>query len=319
MMRGRLEETLMSHDDHRTRADRFRGLNDRGRLLLPNAWDAASARVFERAGFSAIGTTSGGIATARGVPDGEQIGRDAMVAEIAAIVRAVDLPVSADTEAGYGRTPAEVAETVDRVLAAGAVGVNVEDRAYQTSATTMFAVADQERRIAAAREAAVRRGISMVINARTDTFLLGLGESMERRLAMTIARGRAYLASGADLVFVPGLVDVDVVQRAAQVFGGRLSLMALPGAPPADIFFTAGARRVSLGNVAMLATLGALRDMAANVKETGTWTSMERTFFGFAEASCWRRLRYSRVSTPERKDSIGASSSRPSRLSPTLQ
>jgi 2-methylisocitrate lyase-like PEP mutase family enzyme len=274
----------MSHDDHRTRADHFRELNDKGRLLLPNAWDAASARVFELAQFSAIGTTSGGIATARGVPDGEQIGRDAMVAEIAAIIRAVDVPVSADIEAGYGRTPADVADTVDAVLAAGAVGVNVEDRAYDTSATAMFAIADQETRIAAAREAAVRRGVSMVINARTDTFLLGLGESMDDRVEMTIARGQAYLASGADLVFVPGLVDVDVVRRVAQAFTGRLSLMALPGAPQADIFFTAGARRVSLGNVAMLATLGALRDMAADLKETGAWTPMERTFFGFAEA-----------------------------------
>jgi 2-methylisocitrate lyase-like PEP mutase family enzyme len=100
----------MSLDNHRIRTDRFRELNDRGRLLLPNAWDAASARVFELAGFSAIGTTSGGIATARGVRDGEQMGRDAMVAEIAVMIRAVYLPVSADIEAGYGSTPAEVAK-----------------------------------------------------------------------------------------------------------------------------------------------------------------------------------------------------------------
>jgi 2-methylisocitrate lyase-like PEP mutase family enzyme len=274
----------MSHEEHRRRADRFRELNDSGRLLLPNAWDAASARVFELTGFSAIGTTSGGIATARGVPDGEQIGRDAMVAEVAAITRAVDLPVSADIEAGYDSTPAEVTQTVDAVLDAGVVGINIEDRAYDTGATAMFAASDHEARIAAAREAAARRGISMVINARTDTFLLGLGESVEDRVAMTIARGQAYLRSGADLVFVPGLVDPVVARRVAHAFTGRLSLMALPGAPPADVLFTAGARRVSLGNVAMLAALGALRDMAADVKTTGAWTSMERTFFGFAEA-----------------------------------
>src|SRR5918992_777721 len=106
----------MSYENHRTRTDRFRELNDAGSLLLPNAWDAASARVFELAGFSAVGTTSGGIATARGLPDGEQMGRDAMVAEIATIIGAVDLPVSADIEAGYGGTPAEVARTVDAVL-----------------------------------------------------------------------------------------------------------------------------------------------------------------------------------------------------------
>jgi 2-methylisocitrate lyase-like PEP mutase family enzyme len=274
----------MSYDDQRRRADHFRELNDQGRLLLPNAWDAASARVFELAGFSAIGTTSGGIATARGVPDGEQIGRAGMVAEIDVIVRAVDLPVSADIEAGYGRCPAEVADTVDAVLKVGAVAINIEDRTYETKAPTMIAASDQEARIAAAREAATRRGIAMTINARTDTFLLGIGESMEDRIEMTIARGQAYLAAGADLVFVPGLVDPEVAHRVAHAFAGRLSLMALPGAPPAEALFTAGARRVSLGNVAMLAALGALRDMAGAVKLSGTWTSMERTFFGFAEA-----------------------------------
>jgi 2-methylisocitrate lyase-like PEP mutase family enzyme len=274
----------MSHENQRTRSDRFRELNDRGRLLLPNAWDAASARVFELAGFSAIGTTSGGIATARGVPDGEQIGREEMVAEIAAMIRAVDLPVTADIEAGYGRTPAEVAKTVDAVLEVGAVGINIEDQTYETSAPTMITVSEHEARIAAAREAAARRGISLVINARTDTFLLGLGERMEDRVAMTIARGQAYLAAGADLVFVPGLIDPDVVRPVADAFTGRLSLMALPGAPPADALFTAGARRVSIGNLAMLAALGVLREIATELKESGTWTSMERTFFGFAEA-----------------------------------
>jgi 2-methylisocitrate lyase-like PEP mutase family enzyme len=275
----------MSYEDYRTRAARFRQLNDNGRLLLPNAWDAASARVFELAGFTAIGTTSAGIATARGFPDGEQIGRDRMVAEIASIVRAVDLPVSADIEAGYGTSPADVAQTVAAVLDVGAVGINVEDRAYEAGATALFAVADHEARIAAAREVPGRRGVSMVINARTDTFLLGLGETLEDRVEMTIERGQAYLASGADLVFVPGLIDPDVVRRVAHALAGRLSLMVLPGAPPAHALFTAGAKRVSLGNVAMLAGLGALRDMAVDIKETGAWTSMERTFFGFGEAA----------------------------------
>jgi 2-methylisocitrate lyase-like PEP mutase family enzyme len=274
----------MSDEDYRTNADRFRQLNDSGGLLLPNAWDAASARVFELAGFSAIGTTSGGIATARGFPDGEQIGRDRMVAEIASIVCAVDLPVSADIEAGYGTSPADVAQTVAAVLDVGAVGINIEDRMYEASATALFAVSDHEARIAAAREVAARRGVLIVVNARTDTFLLGVGETMEDTVAMTIARGQAYLASGADLVFVPGLVDPDVVCRVAHAFTGRLSLMALPGAPPAHVLFTAGARRVSLGNFAMLAGLGALRTMAADIQQTGAWTSMERTFFGFAEA-----------------------------------
>jgi len=274
----------MPDNDHLSRARRFRDLNLAGRCLLPNAWDAASARVFEQAGFLAIGTTSGGIATARGLPDGEHIGRQGMVRELITIVNAVRVPLSADIEAGYGDAPDDVAETVQAVLDAGAVGINLEDRAHQASAAPVYVVEDQAARIRAARAAAEHRRIPLVINARTDTFLLGLGESVEERVEMTVERGRAYLAAGADLVFVPGLVDPDVVRRVAQAVNGPLSLMALPGAPPAEALFNAGASRVSLGNVAMLATLGALREMAADVLRTGTWSSMERTFFGFAEA-----------------------------------
>src|SRR4029453_10926693 len=104
------------------RAAVFRDLNRGGRLLLPNAWDAASARIFEEAGFAAIGTTSGGIAYADGYRDGEQLGREALVRAVGKIVNAVSVPVSADIEAGYGPTAADVANTVDAVLDVGAVG-----------------------------------------------------------------------------------------------------------------------------------------------------------------------------------------------------
>jgi 2-methylisocitrate lyase-like PEP mutase family enzyme len=274
----------MMRNDHAARAARFRDLNLAGRLLLPNAWDAASARVFEDAGFSAIGTTSGGIANARGLPDGECIGRDAMIREIASIVRAVERPVTADIEAGYGHAAKDVAATVDAVLDAGVVGVNLEDNAHRADAPPLYSTAEQAARIRAARDAAEERGIHLVINARTDTFLLGLGADMEERIEMTIERGRAYLQAGADLVFVPVLVDPDVVRRVTDALQGPVSLMALPGAPSARVLFDAGASRVSLGNCAMLAALGALRDIANDVLATGTWASIERTFYGFSEA-----------------------------------
>jgi 2-methylisocitrate lyase-like PEP mutase family enzyme len=266
------------------RAQRFRELNLAGRLLLPNAWDAASARVFEAVGFSAIGTTSAGIANARGLPDGQRIGRDAMVREIASIVAAVDQPVSADIEAGYGDAPADVADTVIAVLDVGAVGVNIEDNRNAAGTAPLYSVEDQAARIQAARDAGERRGVHLVINARTDPFLLGLGDDLESRVAMTIERGRAYLRAGADLVFIPVLVDPEVVRRVTSAIEGQVSLMAMPGAPPAEVLFAAGASRVSLGNSAMLATLGALRDIGSEVLRTGTWTSIERTFYGFAEA-----------------------------------
>jgi 2-methylisocitrate lyase-like PEP mutase family enzyme len=278
-----LRRDIMERSNHTLLANRFRELNRAGRLLLPNAWDAASARIFEAAGFAAIGTTSAGIAYARGLRDGQQITRDAMLEEIRTIVNAVACPVTADIEAGYGPAPDDVASTVEAVLEAGAVGVNLEDSGL-AGESPLFSVGDQMRRLEAARAAADRHGIALVINARTDTFMLGLGRDVEERVSMTVERGRAYLGSGADLVFVPLLVDPDVVRRVADGLGGPLSLMALPGAPAAEALFAAGASRVSLGHTAMLAMLGALRDLAREVKETGRWTAIERTFYGNREA-----------------------------------
>jgi 2-methylisocitrate lyase-like PEP mutase family enzyme len=273
----------MTRPDQPSRAIRFVELSRAGGLLLPNAWDAASARIFEAAGFPAIGTTSAGIAYARGLRDGQQIGRDAMIREVASIVAAVDCPVTADIEAGYGAAPAEVARTVEAALRAGAVGVNLED-SRGSEAAPLFSISEQTERIAAARSTAEARGVPLVINARTDTFLLALGTDLDERVNMTIERGRAYLKAGANLVFIPVLVDPSVVRRVADSIGGPISLMALPGAPAAAAMFAAGASRVSLGHTAMLATLGALRDLATDVRATGTWASIERTFYGNREA-----------------------------------
>ncbi len=266
------------------RATQFRDLHSGGHLLLPNAWDAASARVFEHAGFPAIGTTSGGIANARGLLDGETIGRARMVEEIRTIVEAVHVPVTADIEAGYGDALADVAQTVAAVLELGVVGVNIEDRVHRSGVARLFEVGEQMTRLAAARAKAERRGTQLLINARTDTFLLALGADLEERIALTVARGKAYLSAGADVVFVPGAIEVDTVRRLAKAIGGPLSVMAMPGAPDAAALFAAGACRVSLGNTAMLAVLGALDVIARDVAKTGTWAAIERTFYGFAEA-----------------------------------
>jgi 2-methylisocitrate lyase-like PEP mutase family enzyme len=274
----------MKSAQHKQLARTFRALHDAGSLLLPNAWDAASARVFEAEGLPAIATTSSGIAFARGYCDGEVIGRDGMVREVASIVRAVGVPVSADVEAGYGPGPEDVAETVRAILRAGAVGINLEDCIHAGGSEPLFSIEAQAARLAAARAESDRRGLALTINARTDTFLLGLGADRDERVAMTIERGRAYLAAGADLVFVPVLVDLGVVRQLAGAFDGRLSLMAMPGAPPAAAMFAAGARRVSLGHTAALAALGTVRAIARELRANGTWGAIERSFFGFREA-----------------------------------
>lgn len=270
-----------------TLAARFREQHQTGRLLLPNAWDAASARIFEEAGFGAIATTSAGIAYTQGFQDAEQIGREAMVRAIAAIVGAVSCPVSADIEGGYGPGPADVAETVDAVLDAGAVGINLEDSVHgvnRKSEGPLLDVDEQCERIAAARAVADRRSVPMVINARTDTFVSRVGRDAGERVAITVERGSRYLQAGADLVFVPLLIDVSLITLIATQLPGPLSLMAMPGTPSSATLFAAGARRVSLGQTAMLATLGSLKQIADELRQHGTWRSIEQTFYGFGEA-----------------------------------
>jgi 2-methylisocitrate lyase-like PEP mutase family enzyme len=280
---------------HQSLAERFREQHRAGRLLLPNAWDAASARVFEEAGFAAIGTTSAGIAYAHGFQDGQRISREAMVRAIATIVEAVSCPVSADIEAGYGESPADVAATVDAVLDVGVVGINLEDNTHEGGAAPLFGIDQQCARISAAREVAERTRVPVLINARTDTFLLGLGSDAEERLRLSVERGSRYLRAGADLVFVPVLVDPPLVKRLSDALQGRLSLMALPGAPAAHELFDAGAARVSIGQMAMLATLGSLKRIAEEMRERGTWRSIESTFYGFPEAEGLFSNRPSRV------------------------
>ena len=160
----------MTRSDRATLAKRFRELNMAGRLLLPNVWDAASARIFERAGFGAVGTTSAGIAYTRGLPDAEHISREDMVREIATIAAAVQCPLTADIEAGYGSTPADVAETIEAVIDAGAVGVNLEDNAHGGGTTRLFSTAEQAARLNAARAAANARGCRRTLSACTRSW-----------------------------------------------------------------------------------------------------------------------------------------------------
>lgn len=280
--------TYHPNAEQHAQARLFRDLNRAGGLRLPNAWDCASARIFAAQGFPALATTSGGIAYARGFQDAEYIGREAMLAEIAAIVAAVrPLPVSADIEAGYGAAPEAVAGTVAGVIAAGAVGINLEDRRHggPGAAPTLFEPGEQATRLAAARAAALAAGLpELWINARCDVFLLGLGADIEQRLALTVARATAYLAAGADMVFVPGLVDVELLRRLLAAVDGPISLMALPGGPSAGELLQAGASRLSLGTGAMLATLGTIRDIAREFHGPGSVEVLTRSFYGFGEA-----------------------------------
>jgi 2-methylisocitrate lyase-like PEP mutase family enzyme len=253
------------------KAEQLRALH-RGHsiLVLPNAWDAASARMFEAEGFAAIATTSAGVAAALGYPDGGVVPPREMIEAVARIVRAVDVPVSADIEHAYATTPDAVADVVLRVIAAGAVGVNVED--CVPGASDLVELSLQAGKIAAIVKAAATSGVRIVINARTDVFLRAMGPA-ESRLATTIERGKAFLAAGADCVFVPGVRDRDTIAALVQGIGGPINIIAVAGAPPVAELQRLGVARVSVGSGPMRASLAVVRDIARELKTAGTYAA----------------------------------------------
>lgn len=257
----------------REKAESFANMHEKGgSLLLPNAWDAASARLFEEAGFPAIATTSSGVAFTHGYPDGQRITRDEMLQVVGRIARAVQVPVTADVEAGYGKSPDDVAKTVRGVIEAGAVGINLEDN--NGFGNPLFTPEQQSARIAAGREAANQAGIPLVINARTDVYLFQVGEE-STRLEETIKRGKAYLAAGATCFFIPGMLDPAIIEVLVREIPGGVSLMAGVGAPPASELFKLGVVRVSVGGAVMQATMGYIRDIARELQERGTFEQMK--------------------------------------------
>ncbi|WP_411293214.1 isocitrate lyase/phosphoenolpyruvate mutase family protein [Streptomyces sp. CBMA156] len=251
-------------------AQRFRSLHVPGTpLVLPNAWDGASARVVADAGATAIATTSAGVAWSLGHGDGDHLTRVQALGMIARITSVVDVPVTADIERGYATGPDGVAETVRGVLAAGAVGINLED--------TLRPVAEQAERIAAAREAADGTGIPLFINARIDTHRLPPG-NRAAWLDETLTRARAYAAAGADGIFVLGTPDVETVRTLVGSQSLPVNVLAGPGALPVSELAEAGAARISAGSSIAEAAYGLVHRATRELLEKGTTTALKGGF-----------------------------------------
>jgi 2-methylisocitrate lyase-like PEP mutase family enzyme len=233
-----------------------------GFLVLPNCWDAASARLIARAGAQAVATSSAGVAYVLGYPDGQRISRAEMIDMVRRVAAAVDVPVTADLEAGYG----DAAETVRQAIAAGAVGMNLEDAAQDGS---LFPLEDQVQRIRAARAAAQAAGIHFVINGRTDAFAApGLAEGA--RALEAVRRANAYLSAGADCAFVPFVTDAAVIAELALQIRGPLNILGGPSAPPLADLRRLGVRRVSLGSAMARAAYGHAEKAAREILTKGT-------------------------------------------------
>ncbi|MFE3414647.1 isocitrate lyase/phosphoenolpyruvate mutase family protein [Streptomyces mirabilis] len=254
----------------------FRALHIPGRpLVLPNAWDTASARLVEEAGAAAVATTSAGLAWDLGTADGDRLDRDRALGAVARVAAAVRVPVSADIESGYAKDAAGVGDTIRAVLAAGAVGVNIEDALYGREGAgdggrgPLRPVAEQAERIAAARAAADAAGVPLFINARIDTVLRGAGGVEE-----TLERAAAFLAAGADGIFVPGVVDPGTVKSLVAGVEGPLNVLAGPGAPSVAELAALGVARISMGSSIAQAAHAVVRRAARELLSAGTYDSL---------------------------------------------
>jgi 2-methylisocitrate lyase-like PEP mutase family enzyme len=264
------------------KAEELRKLHSGPRMLvLPNAWDAASARVLEDLGYPAIATTSAGVAFALGYPDGQQISRDEMLEAVARIARAVRIPVTADMEAGYGTTPADMAETAKAIVAAGAVGLNLEDVTGDTE-SSQVETALQTEKIGTIREASASLGVSLVINARTDVYLMPIGPEATR-FERTVERLRAYRAAGADCVFAPGVADGELIEKLVKAIAAPLNILITPGCPSIAELQKLGVARASAGSAAMRATLGLLRRVGQELMGSGTYAALFEGSIPYAE------------------------------------
>ncbi|HET8941512.1 MAG TPA: isocitrate lyase/phosphoenolpyruvate mutase family protein [Rudaea sp.] len=259
------------------RAKLFRQMHDPGKiLLLPNAWDAGTARLFEERGFAAVATTSGGMAWSLGYADGEHMPLAQVVDAIARITRVCSVPITVDMETGYGEFPQAIAMSVQAAIAAGAVGINLEDG--MPGHGPLRALDDAAQRIAAARLAATASGVPIVINARVDVWMHETGSSANTHLPEALQRARAYLAAGADCIFPIALTDHDTLQAFVRAVDAPVNVAAGPGMPDLRELARIGVARVSTATRLTTLAFAAIDKAAMQMRASGSFDSLAADF-----------------------------------------
>jgi len=258
------------------KAEKFRKLHHGPRmLLLPNAWDVASARILEECGHPAIATSSAAVAYSLGYADGQRISRGEMLEVAGRIAGAANIPVTADLEAGYGTTAKDMADTVKSAIAEGIIGMNLEDVTGDDE-SSLVDLPLQVEKIRAIREAASSAGVPFVLNARTDIYLMSIGPEATR-FERTVERLRAYREAGADCLFAPGVYDLETIQKLVQAVKAPLNILANPACPPIPEMEKAGVARMSAGSGIMRAAMGLVQRIGKEMLES---RSCEMMFVG---------------------------------------
>jgi 2-methylisocitrate lyase-like PEP mutase family enzyme len=263
----------MDKKSQAAKAEQLRRLHHGPRILvLPNVSDVASARVLEELGYPAIATSSAGVAALQGYPDGQRINPQEMLDVVGRIARAVYVPVTADMEAGYGTTVKDMAETARAVIAAGAVGMNLEDVTGDDESSHVD-ISLQMEKIGTIRDVSASLGVPLVINARTDVYLMPIGPEATR-FERSVERLRAYRKAGADCLFAPGVRDPEIIARLVKALDGPLNILVSPGCPPIPELEKIGVARASVGSSLTRAMLGAAQKIGKELMEKGSYESL---------------------------------------------
>src|SRR6059058_1643008 len=255
------------------KAEQFRKLHHGPRtLLLPNAWDVVSARILEECGHPAIATSSAAVAFSLGYPDGQRISRGEMLEVAGRIARAVEIPVTADLEAGYGTTVKDMVEAGKAAIAAGVIGMNLEDITGDDE-SSFVDLPLQVEKIRAICETAKSLGVSFVLNARTDIYLMPIGPEATR-FERTVERLRAYRDAGATCLFAPGLYDRQTISKLVKAVAAPVNILANPACPAIAELEKMGVARVSAGSGVMRAAMGAVQRAGKEMLQTRSCETM---------------------------------------------
>jgi len=272
----------METQTQKVKAEQFRELHQGPRVLvLANVWDVATARLVEEAGFQAIATSSAAVANSWGFPDGQQISRTEMLSVVERIAKRVQVPVSADLEAGYGDSDEAVAELARGLIEAGAVGLNFEDGTGDAQ-NPLFPLERQVERIKRLRESSDSQGVPVVINARTDVHLAEVGEPAAR-FEQAVRRANAYRKAGADCLFIPGVRDRETIRLLVREVEGPLNILAGSGTPPLEDLGRLGVARLSFGSWPFRAAMGLFRKFLREVSKRGTFATLEAEPISYAD------------------------------------
>ena len=260
---------------------------DKEILVLLNSWDIGSSKLIEGCGYKAIATTSMGIAASLGYPDCQVIKLSEMIEVITGIVNGVQVPVTVDIEAGYGKNLNEIIDSVKKIIATGIVGINIED-SIDLNPVLIDEIEFSER-ISAIRELSDSLGFHLVINARTDSFYTSSG-SLREKLSESIKRGNKYREAGADCIFIQPVWDKETISTLVKEINAPINILANPsigaGLPPSvrelqDL----GVARLSLGSSMMKATLALIKKVADELADQGTYNILSDTLTPLPDAA----------------------------------